>query len=430
MIGSSVSDVSSTADTLPATAHGDAPAEDPADGDPMVGTMIGSYRVESLLGSGGMGSVYRGVHPRIGTQVAIKVLHASLARSSTVVERFEREARASGAIGSPYIPKFYDFGTLPDGCAYAILDYYAGESVADRLERGPLPLALTKVLLAQAAKALGDAHRQGIIHRDVKPDNLFIVRDPDGGESVRVLDFGIAKVTQDRDLTHAGVFLGTPHYCAPEQLQAAEPSPAMDVYALGSTAYEMLTGRLPFDGELRTLMHRKLSGESPAVDALDPLPGTVRDTILKAIANDPAERYADMDEFGSALSTWTTQSAPSSRSTSKLALFAALAILLTTLLVLFVVLREDASDGARPNAPVIQPTREPVREAMRAEPVSTAMAVVTTAMAVMTETSPAMTMDESAAAPTMARPRRTPRARMDEPRTEMQPAEWVGWETE
>ena len=134
------SEVDSEAVTLPATAHdhGESGAEPP---DPLIGSVIGSYKVEALLGQGGMGSVYRAVHPRIGTQVAIKVLHASLARSSTVTERFEREARASGAIGSPYIPKFYDFGVLEDGCTYAVLDYYDGESVADRLERGPIELS-------------------------------------------------------------------------------------------------------------------------------------------------------------------------------------------------------------------------------------------------------------------------------------------------
>jgi len=321
--------------------------------DPLVGTMVGSYRVEALLGRGGMGSVYRAVHPRIGTEVAIKVLHASLARSTTVTERFEREARASGAIGSPYIPKFYDFGVLSDGCTYAVLDYYDGESVADRIERGPIDLALAKTLLEQASRALGDAHRQGIIHRDVKPDNLFIVRDTSGEESVRVLDFGIAKITHDKDLTHAGVFLGTPHYCAPEQLRAKEPAPSMDVYALGSTAFEMLTGEAPFaDGDLHTLIRRKTEGEAPDTTPLASLPAEVRDTILRAIAFDPEARFRDMAELEESLATWT---APRRRSVWPIA--TALVVVVAASVAALVLTSDPSESETRPVVePISQPT--------------------------------------------------------------------------
>lgn len=424
-----MSRVDSEADTFPATAHDGAVRRIPPD--PLVGTMIGSYQVVELLGKGGMGSVYRAVHPRIGTEVAIKVLHPSLARSSTVTERFEREARASGAIGSPYIPKFYDFGVLADGCTYAVLDYYDGESLADRIERGPIPLPLAKTLLIQASRALGDAHRQGIIHRDVKPDNLFVVRDANGEESVRVLDFGIAKVTHDKDLTHAGVFLGTPHYCAPEQLRAKDPAPPMDIYALGSTAFEMLTGVPPFDGDLHTLIRRKTEGDEPDTTPLDALPTEVRETILKAIAFEAEDRYADMTELEEALATWLPAAPTKRRSLWPIAAAALLVI-------------------AAFAATVILVTRSPTADTAPSQTVTTEIATTMETSSTMNEPVEPVTMeatlvDTSAMDPTQTPAKRTSRmmrmrARMSVSRAMNEPdtmtqsmmstTEWLDWNAE
>lgn len=200
---------------------------------------------------------------------------------------------------------------------------------------------------------LGDAHRQGIIHRDVKPDNLFIVRDTSGEESVRVLDFGIAKITHDKDLTHAGVFLGTPHYCAPEQLRAKEPAPSMDVYALGSTAFEMLTGEAPFaDGDLHTFIRRKTEGEAPDTTPLASLPAEVRDTILRAIAFDPEARFRDMAELEESLATWT---APRRRSVWPIA--TALVVVVAASVAALVLTSDPSESETRPVVePISQPT--------------------------------------------------------------------------
>ncbi|MFT5353127.1 MAG: hypothetical protein ACI9KE_000325 [Polyangiales bacterium] len=164
---------------------------DVAIADPLLGTMVGSYRIEHQLGEGGMGTVYRGVHPRIGNHVAIKILHGEIAQQASTVRRFEREAKATGTIGSPYIPQIFDFGTLPDGRPYAVMEFFPGESVRERVEaQGAMPLAEVRDALLAATEALRAAHEKKIIHRDIKPDNLFLVRGAeDATDSIRVLDF-------------------------------------------------------------------------------------------------------------------------------------------------------------------------------------------------------------------------------------------------
>lgn len=282
--------------------------------DPLIGAMVGSYRVEDLLGEGGMGAVYRGIHPRIGTTVAIKVIHSDIANSPTTVQRFEREARASSSIGSPNIPSFYDFGLLPDGRPYAVMEFFEGESLGERIERaGPVPIRVASRILVQAASALAEAHAKEIIHRDVKPDNLFLTSDSTGDDSVRLLDFGIAKVSTTKDgaqLTRAGSFLGTPVYCAPEQMYGLEPSPAMDLYALGATAYEMLTGELPHGGDMQSILQQKAAATPPRAEPLAKLPTRVRATVLRAMAHNPDKRFRTMEEFAQSVSRWEMEGAP------------------------------------------------------------------------------------------------------------------------
>ncbi|MFK7998638.1 MAG: serine/threonine-protein kinase [Polyangiales bacterium] len=282
--------------------------------DPLIGAMVGSYRVEDLLGEGGMGAVYRGTHPRIGTTVAIKVIHSDIANSPTTVQRFEREARASSSIGSPNIPSFYDFGLLPDGRPYAVMEFFEGESLGERIERaGPVPTSVASRILMQAAGALAEAHAKEIIHRDVKPDNLFLTSDSTGDDSVRLLDFGIAKVSTTKDgaqLTRAGSFLGTPVYCAPEQMYGLEPSPVMDVYALGATAYEMLSGELPHAGDVQSILQQKAAATPPRAEPLANLPSRVRATVLRAMAHNPDKRFRTMEEFAHSVSLWETEGEP------------------------------------------------------------------------------------------------------------------------
>lgn len=289
---------------------------DVAIADTLLGTMVGSYRIEHQLGEGGMGRVYRGVHPRIGNHVAIKILHDEAAQKAGTVRRFEREAKATGAIGSPYIPQIFDFGTLPDGRPYAVMEFFSGESVRERVDaQGAMPLVEVRDALLTATEALSAAHAKQIVHRDVKPDNLFLVRgSDDAADSLRVLDFGIAKVStpnKGTNLTREGSFLGTPMYCAPEQMYGLEPTPMMDVYALGATAYEMLTGECLYSGGVQEVLEKKASRQAPDDAPLSRLPRAVRRTVLKAIAHDPERRFQTMEEFADAVARWPLREATS-----------------------------------------------------------------------------------------------------------------------
>jgi serine/threonine protein kinase len=281
----------------------------------LVGSTIGSYRVRALIGTGGMGWVYRAIHPQIGTEVAIKVLLPEVAASPEVIQRFIQEARASSAIGSPHIPKYYDFGTLTDGRAYAVMELLEGETIGERLGRtGPMPITEVAQIVDQAAEALGRAHAMQLIHRDIKPDNLFLAKNEHGGETLKVLDFGIAKALThsgekaDAKLTQVGTFIGTPAYCAPEQMYGGAIGPETDIYALGATMFEMLTGSIAFDGDAAEIFATK-SRAIPQVKARTPeTPAIVDATVARAMAYMPAERFASMEELRAAVRGWTTAS--------------------------------------------------------------------------------------------------------------------------
>ncbi|MEM6954390.1 MAG: serine/threonine-protein kinase [Myxococcota bacterium] len=284
----------------------------------LVGSTVGNYRLDALLGSGGMGSVYRGVNPRIGTNVAIKVLHREVASDADSVERFIREAKAATAIGSPYIPRYFDFGELSDGRTYAVMDYVEGESMADRLARsGPIPLSEAKGLIAQCAHALAAAHASGVVHRDVKPDNVLVTK---ASGDVRILDFGIAKVAAQSGAktTRAGAFLGSPSYCAPEQVYGGTPSPQMDLYALACTAYEAITGQDVFTADsVEQLLRMKSAGEVPRLAEQAPgLPPAVIATLQKALAWRPEHRHATLQDFAAEVSAWPTNYQPEESQTA------------------------------------------------------------------------------------------------------------------
>ncbi|MEM6957870.1 MAG: protein kinase, partial [Myxococcota bacterium] len=356
-------------------------ATDVAVADPLIGQMIGSYRVVKLLGEGGMGAVYKGVHPRIGTHVAIKVLHAEIAKKATVIRRFEREAKASSTIGSNHIPKFFDFGTLEDGRPYAVMEYFEGESVAERVDRvGAMPYDQVRDALVAASEALAGAHEKSIIHRDVKPDNLFLARESSGKESIRLLDFGIAKVAspEGTQLTHAGSFLGTPVYCAPEQMYGLDPTPQMDIYALGATAYEMLTGEIPYGGDVQAVLKAKAAREDPDLSGLASFPKVVQRTLKKAMEYDPDRRYISMTAFADAIRTWPSEldestlrlSPPASPSRSwVLALGAALTLALGAG-VWFFMQPEEVAITPEPTA--IEPGTRPSTPPAEAEPAAMA----------------------------------------------------------
>jgi serine/threonine-protein kinase len=278
----------------------------------VLGTTIGNYRVTAQLGEGGMGIVYLAEHPALGRKAAIKVLHQRLAADPQVVSRFFQEARASNAIRHPNIVEAYDYGTLPDGASYIIMEYLDGESLAARLRRrGRLPLRTALELAHQTAGALSAAHAQSIVHRDLKPDNLYLTRDPrsPGVEVIKVLDFGIAKLAASVDSqishkTRTGTLMGTPLYMSPEQcLGVKEVDHRSDIYSLGCILFEMLCGEPPFVSEgfgALVNMHINQAPEKPSRRNPD-VPSAVDRIILKLLAKSADERYADMQSVQAAL---------------------------------------------------------------------------------------------------------------------------------
>ena len=216
------------------------------------GTDVGGYVIDTEIGRGGMGVVYSATHPVIGKRAAIKVLKPSLSQNPGTIERFTQEARSVNTIGHPGIIDIFAFGALADGRYYLVMDLLEGESLRKRLKRGPLHVSEAVQVIDEIASALIAAHGKGFIHRDLKPDNVFLVAHP-GRTDVKLLDFGLAKLRTTSGLssgrayrTATGVQLGTPDYMSPEQVRAsAEIDERSDIYSLGVTAFESLTGVRP-----------------------------------------------------------------------------------------------------------------------------------------------------------------------------------------
>ena len=214
----------------------------------LVGKSLGQYQVLALLGSGGMASVYRAVHPTLHKEVAIKVLSQSVAQVPGAVERFMREARTTAALDHPHIVPLFDFGTQQD-TLFVVMRLLTGGSLTQRLEQRLPSLGETAGIVSGLASALDYAHSFGVIHRDVKPTNVMF----DNQGTVYLVDFGIAKVADATSmLTGTGMTVGTPAYMSPEQWRGEELMPASDQYSLACTVYAMVTGRAPFEATLHT----------------------------------------------------------------------------------------------------------------------------------------------------------------------------------
>ncbi len=277
--------------------------------DPFVGRVIdGRYRVAQKLGQGGMGAVYQVEHLAMGKQAAMKVLHPALTRDPEIGQRFRREAEAVSRLSSPNTVQVFDFGETA-GVMYLVMELIRGEDLGSIVRRdGPMPFARARTILAQVCDALSEAHELGIIHRDLKPENLIVGRTRDGGDLVKVLDFGLAKlrdVEEQSQVTARGSLLGTPYYMSPEQIRGEDLDGRSDLYSLGAVMYRLLTGQPPFSGPTpvavltQHLTEKPLPPSrravnlqiAPAVDAL----------VLRALARDREQRFATADEFKRAL---------------------------------------------------------------------------------------------------------------------------------
>ncbi|WP_163867458.1 serine/threonine-protein kinase [Myxococcus eversor] len=261
--------------------------------DALLATQVGDFIIDERIGSGGMGVVYRATHPLIGKQVAIKILRAELV-SQQQVERLLIEARAVNAIQHPGIIDIFGFGSLPDGRPYVIMELLQGQSLAAFIrQHGCLDAETTLWILDQMLAALGAAHRAGIVHRDLKPGNVFLARASNGAYSVKLVDFGIAKLVHSHEgpTTLEGSILGTPEFMAPEQIRGAGIGPATDLYAVGVMTFQMLTGALPFQGEPLQVLFAHVEQPPPVPSARVPsVPPELDTLVLQLMAKDPGLR--------------------------------------------------------------------------------------------------------------------------------------------
>jgi serine/threonine-protein kinase len=278
------------------------------------GTVVaGKYRVEQLLGQGGMGSVWAGRHVTLGQLVAIKFVHPKLAHSTEARRRFDNEAKAAARIKSRHAVTVQDHGVSEAGQPYIVMEYLEGESLERSIRRrGKLPFAEVVQIVAQSARALSAAHEAHVVHRDLKPDNIFLAKDNEGsklGYGVKLVDFGIAKVVQDEaetgaSATQAGMVLGTPHYMSPEALTATAPvSAASDIWSLGACAFAAVCGRVPFEGDaIGDVVLKVCAAPLPVPSKLEPsLPKAFDAWFAKCCSRAISSRFKTAAEAADAL---------------------------------------------------------------------------------------------------------------------------------
>jgi serine/threonine-protein kinase len=263
--------------------------------DPFIGTTIaGRYVVEELLGVGGMGSVYRARHQFIGRDVALKFLDPSLTKNERLRKRFLGEARAANQINHEHIIDITDFGETEDGIVYMVMEYLEGHSLENEIERGPLDLRRALRIALQVALGLGRAHELGVVHRDIKPGNIYLTRRRMDRDFVKILDFGVARIEHDARITGQNMIVGTPEYIAPEQIRATAATPLSDLYSLGCVLFEMLTGRIPFEGKTTVLLVKHINDAPPLVSSLNAaVPPEADRLVMRLLQKKPEGRHRD-----------------------------------------------------------------------------------------------------------------------------------------
>jgi serine/threonine-protein kinase len=273
----------------------------------LVGQVIADrYHVVKKLGEGGMGQVYLAEHVKMGRRSAIKVMNPSMVHDPDAVARFNREASNASRITHPNVCAIYDFGETPDGLIYLAMEFIEGEPLTDLLEReGALPVARATSIFLQTADALQAAHDLGIVHRDLKPDNIMLTRRKGGGETVKVVDFGIAKAVggdaPGQKVTKTGLVVGTPEFMSPEQLSGDTLDGRSDLYSLALVFYRMLSGKLPFEATtVQETMIKRLTDEPTTLAEARPdlsFPPGLQPVLDTALARTPMERYQTVAKF-------------------------------------------------------------------------------------------------------------------------------------
>src|SRR4051812_27005676 len=255
--------------------------------------LLGKYRVDEVIGVGGMGCVVRASHLYLQQPVAIKILLPQMVESPSTVQRFMREAQATVKLRSEHIARVMDVSTLPDGTPVMVMEFLEGYDLNQILRHhGPQVAQAVVDLMLQACEGIAEAHSIGIIHRDIKPSNFFVTHRPDGSNLLKILDFGISKAGSDAvsELTGTQTVIGTPTYMAPEQMQTARSTdPRSDIWSMGVVMYQMLAGRPPFEAESYAQLVLMVATSPPAPLTM-PLPGGLQSIVMRCLEKDPKNR--------------------------------------------------------------------------------------------------------------------------------------------
>jgi len=288
--------------------------------------VLGKLRIDGVVGEGGMATVYRAYHEVLAQMVALKVVRAG-SDDKLVAERFLKEARLCALMRTEHVARVMDAGTLDTGAPYMIMELLEGETLFDRLGRGPLSVPAAVDVMLQAMEAIAEAHALGIVHRDIKPENLFVTAGDDGYERVKVLDFGISKIMESSAITlrgtKTGVVLGTPLYMCPEQLRSTKDVDARaDVWSLGIVLYELVAGKAPFDREGQGAIFAAILEEEPVPlsTLLPEVPRAFSDAVASCLRKKREERCADVAELARAIEPFASPDRRTSASQVEVAL--------------------------------------------------------------------------------------------------------------